>query len=663
MPTKLPSYRSVGAVNTAFLLDKEGVGCGKEQQLRELVQNGIEAIQAAGGVGEIEWDVDLLRVRESRGRERKLSVVDTGTGMTGPDMVRLLGDLASSGRRQGLRENFGMGAKIALAFHNRAGVVWRSWTAGGGAEITLRHFTREETGGAEEYGLQRYTWADGSVHDWRPIGDELRPPLLQDHATGTQVILLGDGPTHDTTVAPPTVKAGVEVWIRRYLNSRFHDLPPTIRIRVRERHRHNTATPTVGTFAEVVGHARLLAQHAARESGASGTVPLERATAHWWLLGNEPTEEPDDRATPAKGRAHREGRRRRARPETPAWVAKGHVAVLHRSELYGLLSPIEGGYETLRASFGIRGGTERVVIYVEPDEDLVDIDIKRTHITIAGNDAPWATWGAQFRARMPQALTELQEEAARDSSSAAIKTRLARIATLYTPPPYRPPARPRAPAPDNGDAADHQLPTQSSLGGRHDDPDPAEAPVEDRAPRAHDPHSSDEQTEPSPPAADEPQRARSRPARRSGPRPSLPELPEVHWISTKDGTREEGDLEDLVARYSPATHALTINADFRLVTAMVDEWTAQYPRDAGAKATITEHVRESFAQSLIEAVLTTRGLRGSSPAWPRLSEGALTDPVLTPEALTLVVQPRQLMHSTLKKQLAQQLGRPATVDR
>ena len=39
-------------------------------------------------------------------------------------------------------------------------------------------------------------------------------------------------------------------------------------------------------------------------------------------------------------------------------------------------------------------------------------------------------------------------------------------------------------------------------------------------------------------------------------------LPDVAWISARDGTRAPGDLEDQAARYHPARHELGINADF-----------------------------------------------------------------------------------------------------
>jgi hypothetical protein len=44
--------------NIGFLLDRLGQDCHRLQFLRELTQNGIEAIERTGEQGTIVWDVD-----------------------------------------------------------------------------------------------------------------------------------------------------------------------------------------------------------------------------------------------------------------------------------------------------------------------------------------------------------------------------------------------------------------------------------------------------------------------------------------------------------------------------------------------------------------------------------------------------------------------------
>ncbi len=88
----------MSVAETGFLLDRLGQDCSPLQFLRELTQNAIEAIQALpDGTGEIVWDVDwdwydLTGVY-------KLSVTDTGVGMTGEEMERYINQLSSSAAR------------------------------------------------------------------------------------------------------------------------------------------------------------------------------------------------------------------------------------------------------------------------------------------------------------------------------------------------------------------------------------------------------------------------------------------------------------------------------------------------------------------------------------------------------------------------------------
>ncbi|MBP17795.1 MAG: hypothetical protein CMQ21_02775 [Gammaproteobacteria bacterium] len=48
----------------------------------------------------------------------KLTVIDTGDGMTGPEMLRFINQLSSSGSEQSITANYGIGAKIAAATQN-----------------------------------------------------------------------------------------------------------------------------------------------------------------------------------------------------------------------------------------------------------------------------------------------------------------------------------------------------------------------------------------------------------------------------------------------------------------------------------------------------------------------------------------------------------------
>jgi len=77
-------WHELAVANPTFLLERLGGECTDLQGLRELTVNGLDAIAALGAdrPGRVVWDLDWERFDGSGGRVRKLSVIDTGTGMT-----------------------------------------------------------------------------------------------------------------------------------------------------------------------------------------------------------------------------------------------------------------------------------------------------------------------------------------------------------------------------------------------------------------------------------------------------------------------------------------------------------------------------------------------------------------------------------------------------
>ena len=113
------------------------------------------------------------------------------------------------------------------------------------------------------------------------------------------------------------------------------------------------------------------------------------------------------------------------------------------------------------------------------------------------------------------------------------------------------------------------------------------------------------------PAAGERARRRSTAPPAEDPRderqpPPTVSLPDVAWISARDGSRAIGDLEDQAARYHVDRHELTINADFRAITDLIAHWYDRYRGVAGARTVIEAQVREWCEQILVEVVLAGR---------------------------------------------------------
>jgi hypothetical protein len=117
--------------NTGFMLDRLGKDGSPLQFLRELTQNSIEAmVDTPEGQGEVTWDVDWNRW-ELTGIY-KLACIDTGVGMTGEEMLRYINMLSSSTHIQSHEANYGVGAKVAAATRNHAGLIYVSWKDGVG---------------------------------------------------------------------------------------------------------------------------------------------------------------------------------------------------------------------------------------------------------------------------------------------------------------------------------------------------------------------------------------------------------------------------------------------------------------------------------------------------------------------------------------------------
>ena len=111
------------------------------------------------------------------------------------------------------------------------------------------------------------------------------------------------------------------------------------------------------------------------------------------------------------------------------------------------------------------------------------------------------------------------------------------------------------------------------------------------------------------------------------------------------------DLEDLAARYHPARHELTINADFRAIRDLIHATGGErYENVPGSLGPVIEaQVTEWCEQVLVEVVLAAR-------YWIWIDEQLAA--LLSPTSLSAALLPRQLLHAILQKRLAQKLGAP-----
>jgi hypothetical protein len=585
--------------NTGFMLDRLGKDCSPLQFLRELTQNAIEAIEETPeGRGEIVWDVDWNRL-DLAGGAFKLACIDTGIGMTGKDMLRYINMLSSSTRVQSYEENFGVGAKVAAATRNHAGLIYVSWKDGVGSMI---HLWRDPD--THQYGLRRFAHKDGSFSDWIRIEDALKPDQIKDH--GTMVVLIGND-LDDNTMEAPREAASPSRWVARYLNTRYFTFPKGITIKAREGWEYPRSNTDTNILRKVTGQKEYLDKH----TSASGTVELSSARAHWWILKDE-----------------------KALTQNSGFVASsGHMAALYQNELYELATGRSG---TARLQlFGVIFGSNRVVIYVEPknsDQHKLTSNTARTHLIMDDEPLPWADWANEFRENLPEEIKDLMEEVTAGSTSRdhkqAIKDRLKQIRDLFKISRYRRTTTGGLSVAENAlggeQSGDKDTMGESRKGsgkGRRGGP-PGDIyalfAVEDGEPGEEVVADID---------------------------------PTVRWITLEEGTRQPGDLEDRAAKYLADQNTILINADFRVFTDMIDRWHERYYEVPGARSPIKEVVQEWFEQALIETILGVLALSGSQE-WTSEDIGK----AWSEEALTAAVMQRYHIDNNVKRVLGARLG-------
>jgi hypothetical protein len=596
-----------------FLLDRLGQDCSPLQYLRELTQNAIEAVQRRGAPGQIIWDVDWISYDLAGGGPMKVCIVDTGDGMTGEDMIRLINQLSSSGSEQSFSGNFGVGAKIAAATKSPAGVIYQSWKDGNGYMVLL-----EKNAGTGEYGLRQWESKDGTFSHYIPLDDAVKPPEIKAH--GTKVILMGASEGAPTIVPPPDT-ASPSRWISKYLNTRYFQFPEGVTIKAREGWDSPRTDKDRNVLRTITGQGPYLEQH----SVGSGVQALSDAKVHWWILRDEP-----------------------AITNNSGFIeSAGHVAALYQDELYDRATARAG--TALLQRFGILFGYKFVVLYVEPipsKEQPLNTNTARTTLLLNGEKLPWEDWAYEFREKMPKALVELVREKAaaltEKDYTGSIKDRLKNVMDLYKVSRYKPAPSGQYLADQSSAVRVGQAPfsgSKSAGGGSNSRQIGAETKGDRDGEVGNIYHLFEKKD--------------GMPSDKSGTDP----FPVVKWVSIETGTRTADDgMEDKAATYVRNQNTLLVNADFRVFTDMQLRLAKEQDVGSGPllKDVVKETVHQWFEQALVETVIGVMQLRGSKE-WG-IDE---IDKALCPEALTASVMQRYHVYIACRRELGSRLGKLA----
>jgi coenzyme F420-reducing hydrogenase beta subunit len=119
-------------------------------------------------------------------------------------------------------------------------------------------------------------------------------------------------------------------------------------------------------------------------------------------------------------------------------------------------------------------------------------------------------------------------------------------------------------------------------------------------------------------------------------------FPVVQWVSLRDGTRDENEIEDRAARYLPEQNILRVNADLRVFTDMVRRLCKERKDapDGTIEGVVTDVVHAWFEQALIETVIGLQQLKGSKEWGAEQMDVAFSE-----EALTATVMQRYHVHN------------------
>jgi hypothetical protein len=593
--------------NTGFLLDRLGADCHPLQFLRELTQNSVEAIlKTPKKSGEVVWDVDWTPYELGDHQAYKLCVTDNGCGMTGEESVKYINQLSSSGTIQSVDGNYGVGAKVAAATRNHAGLIYLSWKNGRGSMI---HLWRDPRSG--QYGLRQIQRPDGTYGHFAEIDDTIKPEMIGQH--GTKIILYGMNDDSDTMKAPPDVPSPSR-WIAKYLNTRYFRFPDNVVVKAREGWEHPRTNKDLNTLRHLTGQYQYLKAH----QQSAGEIHLNDAVAYWWILKDEP-----------------------ALGSNSGYIeSSGHVAALFKDELYEMASG-RSGHAKLQ-QFGVIFGQKQVVIYIEPtvnSKRRVTTNTSRTQLMVNGEPLPWSDWAAEFREKIPGQIHVLMDEIASKISGSdhtkSIKDRLRALMELYKVSRYKPsvngPLRIEDPQPTTGGQSPNSAGggTGSAAGGgsRGGKTGPVGGV-----------YSAFLKNDGTPGVQV---------------KPDL--FPEIKWVSVTNGSREQGDIEDKAARYLPEQHMLLINADFRVFADMIQHWSNRYQKEHGETGGLQDIVRDSvhdwYEQALVETVIGVQALKGSREWSTKQIEQALSE-----EALTSVVMQRYHPYNSVKRELGTKIA-------
>lgn len=591
MSNILPSKVAEGGFTR--MLERLGRDCGPTQYVREFTFNAIEAILRSESPGVLLVDVDW-DFFEDKGIY-KLSFTDTGDGMSGDDMLKLIKDLSSTGAANQY-ENYGLGAKIAAMTRNSAGIIYQSWKNGEGAQVILRY---DED--SDQYGCAQLSLGGGEFGHWAPLDPALKPDIIDKH--GTKVTLIGKAIDNDTMLLPEGVKLTKESWLYRSINERFYNIDDLVTVKVRIGYDRPRSDTKHNYLLKAKGQNHVYSKNAIE----SGVLSVSDAKIHWYILNEK-----------------RQGHGRD--------YVTGNTSIIHQGEIFDRTD----GRSNRAPLFGVYFGAKNVVLIVEPEGEY-NQNVQRTALQRTdGRPIPWERWSDEFKANMPKRLNEyvqaLMQTASEDSHSESISERLKKFAKFYKVRRYKP-------TPGGVFEVDDETLVLSDTGSfKNGDGAGKGGPANTGKKSGNIEDLLAVNLKPGGVKADE-----------ASPTP----FPRVDWVCIAKKTRDQGEMEDRAAQYIESENLIKANKDFMGFKNVIEHFVDEYKQIPEAAEVVPGLVEEWFEQQLMESVAGVLALRNRK-YWS--ADDIIS--ALSEEALTSCIMQRFHLIREVNRVLRSKLGKP-----
>ena len=190
--------------------------------IRELTMNAIEAASKAEGERAVLWTTGTYH------GVRKAVIWNTGPGMDAGELRRATDLSCEVGKRLGLDDNFGVGAKVSSLPSNRIGIRMRSCKAGRVSEIIIGE--DQETGAYVRFERDLPDGRTDTVIDVTAVVVAGQKDVGSDW---TEVMLLGNSEAQDTAAMPlASVPSTEKAFVANSLYRRFYRLRDGVKVRL-----------------------------------------------------------------------------------------------------------------------------------------------------------------------------------------------------------------------------------------------------------------------------------------------------------------------------------------------------------------------------------------------------------------------------------------------